>query len=270
MSDLVVFFVCRVKIRVSQIQTKMTTLYTAPEGGEVGYKIFNGDFKCLGYQYEVGKTCLLYDDDGNALHPKVCSRGFHYCLEAIDCLAFYDMLPSYRYAQVRAFGFISHDTEEEEDNTKRSTNKLLVEREISFEEWQKICTCIKVDKDGTKCHFVGGKQHREDDLPAIEHADGGKEYYINDKRHRDNDKPAVEYTGGTLEWWVDGKRHRDGGKPAIVYPNGDRQYYEHGWRLANPPPPLEKKKTKTARVVPYEKRRSGRIAALKSNINYSC
>lgn len=31
-------------------------------------------------------------------------------------------------------------------------------------------------------------------------------WYVNGLRHRDNDLPAIEHANGTREWWVNGKR----------------------------------------------------------------
>ena len=38
-----------------------------------GYKIFNSDWTCRGFQYEVGKTYEMKED------PICCERGFHFC-----------------------------------------------------------------------------------------------------------------------------------------------------------------------------------------------
>ena len=37
-----------------------------------GYKVFNSDWTCRGFQYEVGKT---YEED---VKPECCERGFHF------------------------------------------------------------------------------------------------------------------------------------------------------------------------------------------------
>lgn len=46
------------------------------EGNVKGFKVFNPDWTCRGYQYEVGKT---YEEN---VIPMVCDRGFHFCKQA--------------------------------------------------------------------------------------------------------------------------------------------------------------------------------------------
>ena len=48
-----------------------------------GYKVFNPDWTCRGFQYEVGKT---YEEN---VTPECCERGFHFCLKASDCFNYY-------------------------------------------------------------------------------------------------------------------------------------------------------------------------------------
>ncbi len=43
-----------------------------------GYKVFEPDWTCRGFQYEVGKT---YEED---VTPVCCYRGFHFCTKASD------------------------------------------------------------------------------------------------------------------------------------------------------------------------------------------
>lgn len=38
-----------------------------------GYKVFNPDWTCRGFQYEVGK---IFEED---VKPSCCDRGFHFC-----------------------------------------------------------------------------------------------------------------------------------------------------------------------------------------------
>ena len=41
-----------------------------------GYKVFNPDWTCRGFQYEVGK---IFEED---VKPSCCDRGFHFCEKA--------------------------------------------------------------------------------------------------------------------------------------------------------------------------------------------
>ena len=43
-----------------------------------GYKVFNPDWTCRGFQYKVGK---IYEED---VKPILCERGFHFCEKAVD------------------------------------------------------------------------------------------------------------------------------------------------------------------------------------------
>jgi hypothetical protein len=47
-----------------------------------GYKAFNKDLTCRGFQYEIGKT---YEMDGEI---EICRRGFHFCESISDCYKF--------------------------------------------------------------------------------------------------------------------------------------------------------------------------------------
>lgn len=47
--------------------------------GIKGYKVFESDWTCRDFQYEVGK---VFEED---VKPKCCDRGFHFCENAADC-----------------------------------------------------------------------------------------------------------------------------------------------------------------------------------------
>lgn len=89
-----------------------------------GYKVFNPDWTCRGFQYKVGET---FEDD---VTPKCCSRGFHFCTKAFDCFSYYGFNPENKVAEVLALGTV--DTVP--NNTKCCTNKIQIVREISWQE----------------------------------------------------------------------------------------------------------------------------------------
>lgn len=94
-----------------------------------GYKVFNPDWTCRNFQYEVGKT---FEED---VTPKCCDRGFHFCTKASDCFSYYGFNPENKVAEVLALGTV--DTES--DDTKCCTNKIQIVREIS---WQELLTIV--------------------------------------------------------------------------------------------------------------------------------
>ena len=61
-----------------------------------GYKVFNPDWTCRGFQFEVGKT---FTED---VTPVCCDRGFHFCTKAADCFKYYDFDPDNKVAEVEA------------------------------------------------------------------------------------------------------------------------------------------------------------------------
>ena len=89
-----------------------------------GYKVFNPDFTCRGFQYEVGKT---YKTDGR---PILCCNGFHFCEKVADCFNYYSFDPRNKVAEVEALG----EVVTAEDEGKSCTNEIKIVREVSWEE----------------------------------------------------------------------------------------------------------------------------------------
>ena len=98
-----------------------------------GYKVFNPDWTCRGYQCEVGKT---FEED---VKPKCCDSGFHFCTKASDCFNYYRFDPNNKVAEVEAVG----DIDTHSDDTKCSTNKLHIIREIT---WQEVLELVNLGK----------------------------------------------------------------------------------------------------------------------------
>jgi hypothetical protein len=83
-------------------------------------------------------------------------------------------------------------------------------------------------KQGTKIWYKNGNVHRDNDLPAIIYSCGDQHWYKNDLKHRDNDLPAIIQKGGNQTWYQNGKCHRDNDLPAIICPNGTQFWYQNG------------------------------------------
>ena len=89
-----------------------------------GYKLFNWDWTCKGFQYEVGKTYEMEES------PVICEKGFHFCTKLEDCFNYYEAVSWNRIAEVEGLGeCVTHD-----DDSKVATNKIKVVREIQWSE----------------------------------------------------------------------------------------------------------------------------------------
>ena len=87
-----------------------------------GYKVFNPDWTCRGFKFEVGQT---YEED---VKPMVCDRGFHFCEKSADCFNYYDFDPKNKVAEIEALGDI------DSDGSISCTNKIHIIREIPWQE----------------------------------------------------------------------------------------------------------------------------------------
>ena len=94
-----------------------------------GYKVFNEDWTCRGFKYEVGETYEMEES------PKCCNRGFHFCTNLADCFNYYDFDTNNKVAEVEALGEIATDS----DDTKHCTNKIKIVRELAWEEVLTLC-----------------------------------------------------------------------------------------------------------------------------------
>ena len=98
-----------------------------------GFKVFNSDWTCRGFQYKVGETFI---HNGNI---EMCGAGFHFCRKASDCFNYYNFNSQNKVAEVEALGLV----ETQED--KSVTDKIKIIREI---EWSELLTIVN---DGKNC-----------------------------------------------------------------------------------------------------------------------
>lgn len=116
-------------------------------GNEIrGYKVFNPDWTCRGFQYEVGK---IFEENAE---PIACERGFHFCLKLEDCFNYYTFNPENKVAEVVALGAV--DADEDFGSSKCCTNKIQIIREIP---WQKVLELVNIGKSCTGLCNTGNR-----------------------------------------------------------------------------------------------------------------
>ena len=101
-----------------------------------GYKVFNPDWTCRGYQFEVGKT---FTED---VTPVCCDSGFHFFTKIADCFNYYAFNPDNKVAEVEALG----DIDTNNNDSKCSTNKIHIIREFT---WHEVLDMVNLGKTCT-------------------------------------------------------------------------------------------------------------------------
>ena len=86
-----------------------------------GFKGFDKDLKCRGFQYEIGKD---YEQEGEV---KCCERGFHFCENPFDVFIYYSPSDS-RYCEVEGDG----NADEANDDSKVATSNIHISAEIGL------------------------------------------------------------------------------------------------------------------------------------------
>lgn len=87
------------------------------------YKVFNPDWTCRGFQYEVGKK---YTCD----KVIICWEGFHACLKLPHCFSYYEFDCRNKVAIVHMSGEIVYH----KDDTKVAATEITIIKELSWEE----------------------------------------------------------------------------------------------------------------------------------------
>ena len=87
------------------------------------YKVFNKDWTCNGFQYEVGKIYTMDEE------PIMCERGFHACKKVSDCFSYYGFNPENKVALVSMMGTVLG-----KDNDKQVCNKIKIVKEVKWND----------------------------------------------------------------------------------------------------------------------------------------
>lgn len=99
-----------------------------------GYKVFNKDWTCRGFQYKVGEEFSQSEE------PDVCYSGFHFCETLIGCFNYYAFDPENKIAEIEAVGEISSGVD------KYCTDRIRIVREIT---WQEALSMVNTGKECT-------------------------------------------------------------------------------------------------------------------------
>ena len=86
-----------------------------------GFKGFDKDLKCRGFQYEIGKD---YEHEGEV---KCCERGFHFCENPFDVFRYYSPFDS-RYCEVECDG----NADKANNDSKVATSHIHISSEIGL------------------------------------------------------------------------------------------------------------------------------------------
>lgn len=86
------------------------------------YKGFDKDLKCLGFQYEIGKT---YEEPT----AELCAKGFHACEYPLDVFKYYSPGDMSRYCEV---DLDEVSGEKSDEDSKRCGKKIAVKVEIGI------------------------------------------------------------------------------------------------------------------------------------------
>ena len=114
-----------------------------------GYKGFDKNLQCRGFQYEEGKE---YEHEGSV---KCCEEGFHACEYPLDCFGYYAPAESV-YHEVELGGTI--DTEGRREDTKVCAQKIKIGARLSIADIVKA----SVDFTMSKAKPVKGSTVKKD------------------------------------------------------------------------------------------------------------
>src|SRR3990167_8550314 len=110
------------------------------------YKIFDHNWKCKDFQFEVGKE---YTYEGKL---EICESGFHACLKLEDCFKYYKAVSWNKIAEVEILG----KYETHKDDSKIVTDKMRILKEIKWEDLAEECQEIREGNDIQGGNYIRG------------------------------------------------------------------------------------------------------------------
>ena len=97
-----------------------------------GYKAFDKNMQCRGFQYENGKT---YSTDKQI---SLCEHGFHFCENPFDTLSFYALIGS-------KFSEVETEAKTKSDNTKTVCASIKIGVELGLSGFVEKCISHLID-----------------------------------------------------------------------------------------------------------------------------
>ena len=147
-----------------------------------GYKVFNSDWTCRGFQFEVGQTYSL----PKGQQPIPCEQGFHFCEIAADCFNYYSFNPLNKVAIVEAIGDISVNGD------KSCTNSIKVVEEVT---WEKLLTIVNIGKGNSGNRNSGNRNSGDYNSGYCNSGDYNSGYYNSGNRNSGN-RNSGNYNSG--------------------------------------------------------------------------
>jgi hypothetical protein len=108
------------------------------------YKVFDENWKCRGFQYEVGRTYEIKEK------PILCERGFHACVQVQNCFSYYGFDPKNKVAEVLLSGIIIG-----QEGEKQCAQKIKILKELS---WESMLIIANIGK-GNSGHSNSGNSN---------------------------------------------------------------------------------------------------------------
>jgi len=96
------------------------------------YKVFDKDWKCRDFQFEVGKT---FTQKGK---PILCENGFHFCRQLVNCFSYYSFDNNNKVAEIEVLGDIVGNPDD-----KECSCKIKIVKEISWFDVLRMCNMGK-------------------------------------------------------------------------------------------------------------------------------
>jgi hypothetical protein len=177
----------------------------------IGYKAFDKDMKCNGFQFKEGKT---YTHKGEV---KLCQAGFHFCENPLDILNYYDLVDGNHYV-VECYGV----SDEKGDDSKRVAKKIKIGIKLDLPAFIKasidfVFNSCKDKKDGEVNNGNSAKLASSGDNAQL--ASSG--YYVQLASSGDNAKLASSGDNAQLASSGDNAQLASSGDNAKLASSGD-------------------------------------------------